>query len=261
MGMMVTTMADSQERRLAHARALRARGSALPPEGMPPDWILDSWARCARAGLAVDGTPVRQVVDGAELAHRRERAALVRRLAQGELETLAQQIAGSNFLLAFADPEGVILDLYADNRFAMSEGNAGILAGSCWSEALCGTNGLGTALAAGAPVAVSGLEHYFLKLGEISCTAAPVHDAQGEVVGVLDASSYYAARQQHTLALVKMAATQIENGLLMQQMRAHLVLSIHPRAEFLATLSAGLLAFDGQGRLLALNQRGTVLLA
>jgi transcriptional regulator of acetoin/glycerol metabolism len=259
--MTTTTMADSHERALAHARALRARGAALPPEGLPAPWILDSWARCARAGLVAEGAPIRQVVEGAELARRREQAALVRRLAQGELETLAQQIAGSNFLLAFADREGVILDLYADNRFAMSEGSAGILAGSCWSEPLCGTNGLGTALASGAPVAVSGLEHYFLRLGEISCTAAPVRDAAGEVVGVLDASSYYASRQQHTQALVKMAATHVENGLLLQQMRAQLVLAIHPRAEFLATLSAGLLAFDEQGRLLALNARGAALLA
>jgi transcriptional regulator of acetoin/glycerol metabolism len=258
--MIIDTAADS-ERVLAHARALRARGSALPPEGMPPGAILDSWARCASAGLAVDGAPIRQVVEAAELARRREQAALVRRLAQAELETLSQQIAGSNFLLAFADQDGVILDLYADNRFAMSDANAGILAGSCWSESLCGTNGLGTALACGTPMAVSGLEHYFLKLGEISCSAAPIRDALGDVIGVLDASSYYASRQQHTQALVKMAATHIENGLLMQQMRAHLILAIHPRAEFLGTLSAGLLAFDAQGRLLALNQRGTVLLS
>lgn len=254
-------MADS-ERTLAHVRALRSRGMAwMPPEGMPPATILDSWARCARAGLAIDGAPQRQVVDGMELARRREHAALVRRLAQAELETLSQQIAGSNFLLAFADRDGVILDLYADNRFAMSDADAGILAGSCWSEQLCGTNGLGTALATGAPVAVTGPEHYFLKLGDISCSAAPVRDALGEIVGVLDASSYYASRQQHTQVLVKMAATQIENSLLLQQMRSHLILALHPRAEFLATLSAGLLAFDERGRLLALNQRGGVLLS
>ncbi len=254
-------MADS-ERTLAHARALSSRGMAwMQPDGMPPATILDSWARCARAGLAIDGVPQREVVEGMELARRREHAALVRRLAQAELETLSQQIAGSNFLLAFADRDGVILDLYADNRFAMSDTDAGILAGSCWSEPLCGTNGLGTALATGAPVAVTGPEHYFLKLGDISCSAAPVRDALGEIVGVLDASSYYASRQQHTQVLVKMAATQIENSLLLQQMRSHLILAVHPRAEFLATLSAGLLAFDERGRLLALNQRGAVLLS
>jgi transcriptional regulator of acetoin/glycerol metabolism len=248
------------ERQLAHARVLRARGSALPPDGQPAAEILDSWARCLANGLDFAGATPLQVVDAHDLARRRERASVVRRLAQAELETLSQQIAGSNFLLAFADPEGVILDLYADNRFAMSGPGAGIVVGSHWSEAVCGTNGTGTALQCGRPVSVSGLEHYFLGLGDISCTAAPVHDAQGEIVGVLDASSYFESRQHHTQALVRMAATQMENVLLGYQMRDHVVLAIHPRAEFLGTLSAGLLAFDGEGRLRAHNARSRTLL-
>ena len=248
------------ERQLAHARVLRARGNALPPDGQPADEILDSWARCLEAGLDFASAAPLQVIEAHELARRRERAAVVRRLAQAELETLSQQIAGSNFLLAFADPQGVILDLYADNRFAMSGSGAGIVVGSDWSESVCGTNGTGTALTCGRPVSVSGLEHYFLRLGDISCTASPVRDAQGEIVGVLDASSYFESRQHHTQALVQMAATQMENGLLAHQMREHLVLAIHPRPEFLGTLSAGLLAFDGDGRMLAHNARSRTIL-
>ncbi len=246
-------MSPSDERVLSHTRAIRARGVAMPPEGLPPAVILDSWARCLDGGLAPGAALNVPVVPAADLALRRDRSEFVRRLAQGELETLSRQIAGSNFLLAFADEEGVILDLYADNRFTMSGADAGILPGSCWSESLAGTNGLGTALASGSAVAVTGLEHFFLKLGDISCTAAPVRDAQGQVVGVLDASSYYESRQRHTQALVQMAATHIENGLLAYQMRGHWVLAVHPRAEFLGTLSAGLLAFDGDGRLVSVN--------
>ena len=248
------------ERQLAHARVLRARGSALPPDGMPAGEILDSWARCLEAGLDFAGATPLHVVEAHELARRRERAAVVRRLAQAELETLSQQIAGSNFLLAFADPDGIILDLFADNRFQMSGSGAGIVVGSDWSEGVCGTNGTGTALLSGRSASVSGLEHYFLGLGDISCSATPVRDAQGEIVGVLDASSYFESRQHHTQALVQMAATQMENGLLAHQMRDHLVLAIHPRAEFLGTLSAGLLAFDGDGRMLAHNARSRTIL-
>lgn len=142
----------------------------------------------------------------------------------------------------------------------MSGSDAGILAGSCWDESLCGTNGLGTALASGQSVSVSGLEHYFLKLGDLSCAATPVRDAAGEVVGVLNASSYVEARQHHTHALVQMAATHMENGLLVHQSQDHWVLAVHPRREFLGTLSAGLLAFDAQGQLRAANARARQLL-
>ena len=250
----------TQPMELAHAHAVQARGSAMPPEGMPEGVILDSWVRCMRAGLDANRPMAVPVVEAADLARRRERAAVVRRLAQGELELLSQQIAGSDFLLAFADREGVILDLYADNRFAMSGEGAGIVAGSCWSEAQTGTNGLGTALASGRAVAVTGLEHYYLTLGDVSCSAMPVRDALGEIVGVLDASSHFMSRQRHTLALVQMAATHIENGLLAHEMRQHWLFAVHPRPEFLGTLSAGLLAFDGGGQLLAVNARARLLL-
>lgn len=244
-----------------HTRALAARAGAKPGEALPGGLILDSWARCLEAGLDPWKTPRIEVVSGSELALRQQRAEVVRRLAQAELETLSQQIAGSNFLLAFADHEGMILDLYADNRFSMSGSGAGIVAGSLWDERRAGTNGLGTALTVGQSVAVTGTEHYFHDLGGISCTAAPVRDAHGELVGVLDASSYFESRQRHTLALVQMAATHIENGLLLHQMAGHTVLAIHPRAEFLGTLSAGMLAFDGEGRLSALNARARNLLS
>lgn len=238
---------------LARQQVIQARGNRLPPDGAPGPAVLDSWVRCLHAGLDPHAPLTVPVVQEADLRLRRERDELVRRLARAELETLSRQIAGSNFLLAFADREGVILDLYADNQFSMSGEGASIRAGSCWAEARCGTNGLGTALATGAPVAVTGLEHYYLSLGDISCTAAPVRDARGSIVGVLDASSYVDSRQRHTQALVHMAATHIENGLLLAQMRQHWVLALHPRPEFLGTLSVGLVAFDAQGNLVATN--------
>jgi transcriptional regulator of acetoin/glycerol metabolism len=52
----------------------------------------------------------------------------------------------------------------------------------------------------------------------------------------------------------------MENRLFIHQMRANVVLAVHPRPEFLGTLSAGLLAFDESGRLVALNASGRQLL-
>lgn len=247
------------------AQALSLRGATLPLDGTPSTLVLDSWARCLGHGLDA-AAPMRvPVVEAAELARRRERSRTVLGLAQAELETLSRQIAGSNHLLAFADSDGVILDLQADNRFTSSGsggGNsAGIVAGSHWHESVAGTNGLGTALAAEQAVAVTGREHWFLSLGEVSCTAAPVRDGQGRIVGVLDASSYVLSRHRHTQALVQMAAKQIENRLLAHQMRGQLLLAVHPRAEYLGTLSAGLVAFDDEGRLTACNATARELLA
>ena len=245
---------------LVHARALRGRGSTLPPGWRPADEILESWARCLDHGLDYAARVRLPVAEAAELARRRERAGALRRLAQAELETLMQQIAGSNFLLAFADADGVVLDVLTDNRFAMNS-EEDIVMGSCWREDVAGTNGLGTALATGRGVAVTGPDHYLLRLAEVSCTASPIRDADGRIVGLLDASSYVESRQRHTQALVQMSTTHIENMLLADERAGQLLVAIHPRREFLRTISTGLLAFDGEGTLTALNSRAQSLLA
>ncbi len=239
---------------------LLSRGSALPPDGTPSADILESWIRCVDAGLDAAHAPPQQVVSAPELARRRQEVEPVRRLALAEIETLHRQIAGSNFLLAFADADGVILDLFADNRFHMSNGDSAIVEGGCWAEELSGTNGLGTAIATGRPAAVNGLEHFFFNHGTISCAASPIRDAYGPIVGVLDASSYVESRQRHTQALVQMATAHVENLLLADQMRGSLVVAVHPRAEFLGTLSCGLIAFDAQGAIRAVNARAQGLL-
>jgi sigma-54 dependent transcriptional regulator, acetoin dehydrogenase operon transcriptional activator AcoR len=258
---METSMNSLEELDLAYARAMRARGRPAVRDARPPTEIVESWARCIDAGLDAAAAPRIRVVGDAQLQRRREQSHYVRRLALAELETLFHQIAGSNFLLAFADHDGVILDLYADNRFATSSSGEDILVGSHWTEQVAGTNGLGTALASGKPVAVNGPEHYFTKYGDLSCTASPIRDASGAIVGVLDASSYFESRQRHTQALVQMAASHIENLLFARERDADTLLAIHPRAEFLATISAGLLAFDEGGRLSAFNTRAVALLA
>ena len=56
-----------------------------------------------QAGLDSAAPIVIPVVEAVDLRLRRERGEVARRLAQAELETLSRQIAGSNFLLAFAD--------------------------------------------------------------------------------------------------------------------------------------------------------------
>ena len=250
-----------QERLRAREGILRARGLTSLASALPSPEVVASWYRSDAAGLTMESVPDIPMHSAADVQRRREQAGYVRQLALAEIETLSQQIAGSNFLLAFGDQEGVILDVVEDHRFVTSSSGASIVVGSAWSEGQCGTNGLGTALVSGQPVSISGPDHYCLHFSDIACTASPIRDAWGEVVGVLDASSYFESRQRHTGALVKMATTQIENLLLAQQMRDFVVLAIHPRAEFLGTLSVGLMAFDAAGHLRAANERARSLLA
>ena len=58
----------------------------------------------------------------------------------------------------------------------------------------------------------------------------------------------------------RMATAQIENSLIFHEQMGLLILAFHPRVEYLSTLSAGVIAVAGDGRIHSINQRGQVLL-
>lgn len=51
----------------ARAHAVRERGLAMPPEGLPSEEILDNWVRCMQAGLDSVAAPTVPVVEAGEL--------------------------------------------------------------------------------------------------------------------------------------------------------------------------------------------------
>lgn len=245
---------------ISEARTALEAGLRLPTAVLAPV-VSESWQRCRALGLDPRTSPRDVVVSFAEVKRRREKEATLRRLALAEMQLLYAQIAGSNFMIALGDSDGMVLDTLSDHAFAESAAGRSIVPGSLWGEAERGTNALGLAARERAPVAIHGPEHYFSDHGHLSCMAAPILDPRGEVLGLLDASCSYQGRQQHTHALVRMAASQIENGLIFHESAGSFILAFHPRAEYLDTLSAGLIAIGRDGAMSSLNRAGSVLLS
>jgi len=245
--------------RLNRARSALEGQRTSPGDLVPPE-ISASWTRCLDLGLDPHRTPNLEAIGEAQLKAARDRVDLVRSLALAEMQTLYHQIAGSNFLIAFASPDGILLDTIADQSFRNAARTASIRPGTLWAEELRGTNALGTVARTSQKLTVHGGEHFFAHYGSLTCTAAPMIGPDGTLAGVLDASSHCGSRQQHTQALVSMAATQIENGLFRQHHRRNLIMAFHSRAEYLHTLSAGLLALDSGGTVLGVNAQARFLL-
>lgn len=245
---------------IERARNALENGGRLPV-GSLPSVVADSWQRCRDLGLDPRAAPRNSVVPFSQVNQRREQNAALRRLALAEMQLLHSQIAGSNFMIALGDADGVVLDTISDQHFADSAAGRSIIPGSLWNEDLRGTNALGLAAMAHRPVAIYGREHYFSCHGHLSCMAAPILNSRGETLGLLDASCAFEARQEHTHALVRMAAAQIENGLIYQECSESFIFAFHPRVEYLDTLSAGLLSVAPDGSIISLNRPGTTLLA
>ena len=135
-----------------------------------------------------------------------------------------------------------------------------VIPGSIWAEKVCGTNGLGLSVELKKPTIVSGKEHFFIAHENISCFASPIINYDGKTIGIIDASTDYMSREQHTLALVKLATRSIETKLFLKKFEHELILSFHPRQEYLSTTSVGLLAVNGDGVIVGANSNAKVML-
>lgn len=250
----------SRSERLKRARITLLHGGTIDPHLIAPH-ISDSWNRCLELGLDPMGTAHNAQLTARELRQQRDEDELLHRFAASQMQALYQQIAGSNFMIAFGNARGTVLETVSDGQFRDSKAGKAILPGSVWLEELRGTNAMGTAAAIRQPLIVHGEEHFFHTHSDVSCFAAPVFHSDGELAGILDASSDCRARNAHTLVLMQMAATHIENSLFLRQQEEHLVLLFHSRFELLNSVSGGLMSFDADGRLQAINQRGRSMLS
>lgn len=217
--------------------------------------IAQSWQRCYGAGLSPDDTPCLDYISNHEFKEERERLGLIRRIACTELDLLYGQIAGSQFAVALANENGLIMDARADNDFKRIARERNIRLGSLWQESLQGTNALGTCALVHHPVLVHGGEHFLDRYNTLTCAAAPIFDPDGNIIAILDASSDSCPRPPHTLALVNFSAKTIEMGFFRKQFQQHLILSFHSRREYRYTVSTGLIALSPEGQIVAANRQ------
>lgn len=245
---------------LRRSRDALETGKCLPTDEVPHQ-VAHSWERCRNAGLDPRARANERVLPSSDVVHRREANASLRGLALAEMQTLYSQIAGSNFMIALADSDAIVLDTISDQHFAESSAGRTVIPGSTWEEETRGTNAVGVAIRERRPAAIYGGEHYFTRYSELSCMASPICDPAGRVLGILDAACFHEGRQQHTHALVRMSAAQIENGLIYYEAQGTFIFAFHPRMEYLETLSAGLIAVSSDGEICSINHPGSALLS
>jgi transcriptional regulator of acetoin/glycerol metabolism len=216
--------------------------------------ISSSWKRCVneyRLDPVVEREPT--IVDARILQERKKCLGSLLSIAQVEMANLHQQIADTGHSILLTDDTGMIIHYTGDPSFDSAAAKRGLLEGAIWSEKYQGTNGMGTCLAEQKPVVVHQEEHFFSRNLDISCTASPIFDPNGKILGVLDASSKSSRAQEHTMALVNMSAKTIENRIFLCMFKNHFIIRFHSRPEFVNTLGEGLIAFQSDGAILAAN--------
>ncbi len=250
---MTQPLAGARPRR-SPMTSYRPIASAMPLPSAHVAVIDDSHDRCAALGLSRFESPDLSPLARSELAILRERNRRLYAHAAPVMEMLFEQIVHTQSMLVLCDVTGTVLHSLGDDDFLVRASKVALQPGAQWSESVKGTNAVGTALISEMPTLVHADEHFLHANHFLTCSAAPILDPRGNVLGVLDVSGDYRSYHQHTMSLVTMSARMIENHWLSDDYRHVMRLHFHSRADTIGTLKEGLLAVTAEGRIVGANR-------
>ena len=219
--------------------------------GLVPKFVLSSWQRSLRSGVAPSSRLAPLAARGDALEQLRRRNHDLLWAAQGLFVTSAHLLAHSGSILLLTDPNGVILEVAGDMRTLESAQGVHLVVGGHWHESVVGTNGIGTALAMRMPAQVHAEEHFCAGIKRWTCAAAPVFmPGTEQILGVVDISGPPSTYQLSNLALAVTAARQIEAVLAERASREHshlleACLKLSARGD-----AAGMMVLDRSARLI-----------
>ena len=230
-----------------------AQGST-PPIGIEP--VSASWRRSATEhGVDPLGSDAPRILLPHELKDFREPLDELIFSAQEEIDRLYRVVREAGYTVLFCDTAGVAVEHRGDNADASRFRYWGTWLGGMWSEAMEGTNGIGTCIAEERPITVHRGQHFRSRHIDLSCSAAPIFDVDGSLMAVLDVSAIdpQLSERAHALtgALTATAARAISGRLFQERFRREWIVAVSPIEDGEPGM---LLAVDSHQRIVGANR-------
>ncbi|MEU6585443.1 GAF domain-containing protein [Nocardia sp. NPDC046763] len=187
--------------------------------GLLRPMVLESWLRSLRGGVDPmddgDGRGLR----GADLERYRDAHPIASVMPLVD-KLLLRDATSTGLIVVVADQFGRVLSVHGNADRVQAAAEAGLREGNDLSERRVGTNAVGLVVRTGRAAWIHGPEHFLHRMHQITGAAAPVHDPDGRLVGVLMIAGGVRVARPEILALVKAAATAAEMDLLLAAVRS-----------------------------------------
>jgi transcriptional regulator of acetoin/glycerol metabolism/AraC-like DNA-binding protein len=229
-----------------------------PPLGF--EEVSTSWQRCVNdygVNPANDEAP--RILTHHEIIHRRGPIEHLVFSAQEEIDRLFKLVGPVGYTVLFCDTTGAAVEHRGDDAEASQFQYWGTCLGGVWSEAIEGTNGIGTCIAEERPVTIHRTQHFRSRHVNLSCSGAPVFGADGRLMAVLDVSAIDPTFSEpaHALtgALTAMSARAIGERFFREQFRSAWIVAVAPPEDDAPGM---LLAVDGNQRIVGADRAARV---
>jgi len=215
--------------------------------------IAESWQRCYKAGVDPhDGTCYRFLRES-ELADLLDKRKDLIDIARPFMIRLYEFVKESGFIVILTDERGYIMEIFGDEDTLDQAQGIRFIKGADWTEESVGTNAIGTTVVLNRPIQTSGAEHYCQKHHAWTCSASPIFNKNGQMIGILDMSGPSNETHLHTLGMVVAAVEAIRDQIRIQKKNRELTIANNRMTDIFETMSDGVLVIDDQGVVIQIN--------
>ena len=214
--------------------------------------IKESWERCRAFGVDREHGKGKRVSEP-EMDEIFKKNEGLMSVAIPLMKRMYQVVKGSGFSVMLTDGNGYVLETIGDEEIMKKAEELNFLKGAIWTEEAVGTNAIGTAIHIDQPLQTIGTQHYCKTQHSWTCSAAPIHDEKGNVIGCIDMSGESGKAHIHTLGMVITAAYSIESQ--MEIIRSNTLIN----ATF-SSINDGMIILDENMKISRLNEQACEIL-
>ncbi|WP_299007204.1 GAF domain-containing protein [uncultured Caulobacter sp.] len=175
----------AKRRHSERIRGVLADGSAAARSALAASWIRSSSCH----GLSPEDASAPCTLTSSELREAQQRIEPLISAAQSSLDRLFRTIGANGCCVLLTDQQGVPVDRRGAEADDETFRRWGLWTGAIWSEAVEGTNGIGTCLAEERALTIHRDQHFRARNIAMSCSVAPIYDHQGRLAAAIDVSS------------------------------------------------------------------------
>jgi PAS domain S-box-containing protein len=211
--------------------------------------------RCKNRSLSSKQLYSKKILNDVEV---QKRLTLNRKLiltATPYIEQLSNFVKGSNFFVLLTDGEGCILNAIGEEDILGEAFEMKMVPGAFMDEENIGTNAMSMILTERKPIQISGKEHYIKAYHKWNCSAAPVKNIYGNIVGVINLTGYIENVHPHTLGMVVSAANAIEEMLKVKQYNNIFTLTSNHMKNIFDKIPIGIITTDIDGKIRTVNKK------
>jgi PAS domain S-box len=216
--------------------------------------IKKSYERSIRYGVQKEQILPKRVLSGEEILLNIKKNSTLIKTASTFIDIIYGFLTGSGFFIVLTDGSGCILSIKGDEDILKAAAENHMSPGFCMDEKSIGTNAIGTAIKEDIPVQISASEHFINAYHRWTCSASPIHDENGRIIGVLNLTGSSTSVHPHTLGLVVAAVRSIENQISSDKTKNELIETYEYINTIMHAVQAGIFTVDAQGAIKFINK-------